>query len=88
MQSGQIVYQGTSKKAKNILIRYIQQGDAEVMMEYINTLSQEQTFIRFQGETLSLEEEQQFGFVEYGMLPKGILYKGAYEDYVYLYKNI
>jgi RimJ/RimL family protein N-acetyltransferase len=184
MHQGEIVYQGTSKKGKNLLIRSIQQGDAEQMMEYINTLSQEQTFIRFQGETLSLEEEQKyldgqlkrlerhevvqlltfcdgklignsgidmqdkihshmgvfgisiardyrgegigkllmqcvlqeaikhipslrivvlnafasnpqalgmykkFGFVGFGMLPKGIFYKGEYEDYVYLYKNI
>lgn len=60
MEQGSIVYTGETKKGKTILIRYIQQGDAEQMTEYINTLSQEKTFIRFQGEKVTLEEEQRY----------------------------
>lgn len=35
-------------------------GDTQILLDYINTLSKEKTFIRFQGEQLTLEEEQQF----------------------------
>jgi len=52
-----IVYQGKSKKGTNILIRYPNKKDAGQMMEYINTLSKEKTFITFQGEQIGLDEE-------------------------------
>jgi len=29
-----------------------------------------------------------FGFVEYGSLPKGLLYKGKFEDEVYMYYEV
>lgn len=57
---GKIVFQGKSGKGKKILIRYIQKGDAGKMLDYINTLSKEQTFLRFQGEQLTIEEEERF----------------------------
>ena len=37
---------------KKIYFRYLVATDAEQMWEYINTLSKEQTFIRFQGEKI------------------------------------
>jgi len=40
-----------------VLIRYPKPSDIQAMCDYINSLSQEQTFIRFQGEKISLEEE-------------------------------
>ena len=39
-------------------IRYLAPGDAPALLTYINTLSSEQTFILFQGEQLSLAQEE------------------------------
>jgi len=52
-----IIYQGKTKKGKDVLIRYPQVGDEVEMLSYINQLSQERTFIRYQGEQESLENE-------------------------------
>jgi len=50
MEQGKIAFEGQSKHGKNIVIRYIQKSDAEILCNYINTISQERTFMRFQGE--------------------------------------
>ena len=55
-----IVYQGKSKKGKEVLIRYPQIGDEKEMWRYINELSKEKTFVRFQGEEISLEDEAKY----------------------------
>lgn len=55
-----IVFQGSSSKGKNLIIRYPNNHDAAAMCEYINTLSIERTFIRFQGEQVSLDEEEKY----------------------------
>lgn len=60
MTVGQIVYQGITASGKSLLIRYLDKGDTQILLDYINTLSKEQTFVRFQGEQLTLEEEQKF----------------------------
>jgi len=52
-----IIYAGTTRKAKSIIVRYPIASDAKAMCEYINALSQEQTFIRFQGEEITLQDE-------------------------------
>ncbi|MBI3985096.1 MAG: GNAT family N-acetyltransferase [Candidatus Levybacteria bacterium] len=52
-----IIFQGKSKKGTEIIIRYPNKKDAKQMMDYINTLSKEKTFITFQGEQVTLEEE-------------------------------
>jgi len=57
MKPGKIVFVGQSKQGKNITLRYVEETDAEALCQYINTLSQERTFIRFQGEQVTLEEE-------------------------------
>ncbi|MCC6944264.1 MAG: GNAT family N-acetyltransferase [Thermomicrobiales bacterium] len=41
-----------------VVIRYPQEGDAPGLLEFINRLSEEQTFILFQGEQLTLEQEE------------------------------
>ena len=178
------VFQGKTKKENEYLIRYPQDGDAPAMCGYINELSKEKTFVRFQGEEVLLEDEtkylngqlkkikdkrtvqllvfsdnrlvgisavdlkdkteshegvfgislskdfrgegigktlmrltigeainnlpqlqiitlgifgnntlaismyKNFGFKEYGRLPKGIFYKGKYIDHIYMYKNV
>lgn len=55
-----IIFSGQTKTGKKYFIRYPQEGDMQAMMEYINKLSKEQTFIRYQGEVITSEEETKF----------------------------
>jgi RimJ/RimL family protein N-acetyltransferase len=52
-----IVFEGLSEKGNKIIIGCLTKGDAQICCDYINSLSKEKTFIRFQGEQTSLEEE-------------------------------
>jgi len=52
-----IVYKGTSKSGRKFIVRYPEMSDAEYLLNYINTISREKTFITFQGEQLTLDEE-------------------------------
>ena len=54
---GQIVSTFPTPTA-DVVIRYPRSGDAPALLEYINALSREQTFILFQGEQLTLEQEE------------------------------
>lgn len=60
MLDGKIVFEGTTAKGLNVLLRYPQQGDAQALLDYVNPLSAEQTFILLQGEQLTLEDEQKY----------------------------
>jgi ribosomal protein S18 acetylase RimI-like enzyme len=60
MKLGKIVFKGKTKKGKDIIIRYPTQKDVSVMRNYINILSKERTFIRFQGEQISFKEEKKY----------------------------
>ncbi len=60
MKPGKIVFIGKSKQGKTITFRYIEDTDAGTLCQYINTLSQERTFIRFQGEQMTLGEEIEY----------------------------
>lgn len=55
-----IVFKGNSDKGKEMVIRYPTVEDLKKMWEYINEISKEKTFIRFQGEEVSLEGEEKF----------------------------
>ena len=55
-----IVFQGKTQTGKDIIIRYPEVFDLENMLNYINELSDEKTFIRYQGEHETLESEQKF----------------------------
>jgi RimJ/RimL family protein N-acetyltransferase len=55
-----IVYRGKTKTGKEIVVRYPEKDDVAEMMRYINDLSKEKTFIRFQGEQTSFEEESKY----------------------------
>ena len=57
---GKIVYQGKSKKGTEIIIRYPEPTDTQAMTDYINTLSDERTFITYQGEHETLESETKY----------------------------
>ncbi|OGH18336.1 MAG: hypothetical protein A3F31_02995 [Candidatus Levybacteria bacterium RIFCSPHIGHO2_12_FULL_38_12] len=56
---GNIVFEGKTESGLSILIRYPTVEDAQVMRDYINELSKEQTFIAFYGKQFSLAEEQE-----------------------------
>ncbi len=55
-----IVYSGKTKKGLEIVIRYPQKGDEKEMWRYINELSKEKTFVRFQGEEILFDEESKY----------------------------
>jgi ribosomal protein S18 acetylase RimI-like enzyme len=55
-----IVYQGKTKTGKDIIIRYPQLGDEAELLNFINKLSDEKTFITYQGEHETLESEAKF----------------------------
>lgn len=57
---GKIVYKGKTKKGKDIIIRYPVKTDLKEMWRYINKLSKEKTFVRYQGEEITLKEEKKF----------------------------
>lgn len=57
---GKVVFEGSSSKGSKIIIRYPAKDDVGQMRDYINTLSKEQTFIRFQGEKVSLGHETKY----------------------------
>src|SRR3990167_919713 len=57
---GKVVFEGLSDKGNKIIIRYPIKDDAEQMRDYLNTLSKEQTFIRFQGEQVTLGHERKY----------------------------
>ena len=60
MKPGTVVYKGKTAKGRDILIRYPLISDGKAMMDYINTLSREQTFILFQGEQNTLQQEMKY----------------------------
>ena len=60
MEQGTIVLEGRSRQGKSLLIRSLQHNDAEALCRYINALSSERTFVRFQGEQVSLEGERAY----------------------------
>jgi RimJ/RimL family protein N-acetyltransferase len=60
MKPGEIVFKNKTIKGNKILIRYPTKRDVHILRNYINILSKEQTFIMFQGEQVSLEEEIEY----------------------------
>lgn len=57
MKSGEIILRKRLSDQEELVIRYPVKEDAKILCDYMNTLSKEKTFITFQGEILSLEEE-------------------------------
>lgn len=60
MQPGQIIFGGKTSKRIPITIRYPKTDDLQDLLNYINTLSRERTYITFQGEQVTKEEEKKF----------------------------
>ncbi len=57
---GKIIFNGKTNGGVVFSIRYPREDDASLMCDYINILSKEKTFIRFQGEKISFEEEKKY----------------------------
>lgn len=55
-----IVYQGKIKTGKEIIIRYPEISDLEEMLRFINTISDENTFLSYQGEHETLKSEEKY----------------------------
>jgi len=55
-----IVYQGKTRTGKEIIIRYPENSDVGEMLNFINKLSDEKTFITYQGEHETLESEKKY----------------------------
>jgi RimJ/RimL family protein N-acetyltransferase len=55
-----IVFQGKTDKGIDVLIRYPEISDAQKSVDYINALSEERTYVTYQGEQETLESEIKF----------------------------
>jgi RimJ/RimL family protein N-acetyltransferase len=55
-----IIYSGSSSKGREYIIRYVEAGDVAELHRFINEISAERTFISFQGEEISMEEEEKY----------------------------
>lgn len=55
---GTVVHEFVSKKGREITFRFVLESDAPLLLDYINTLSKEDTFIRLSGEQYTLVQEQ------------------------------
>lgn len=54
------IFDGQMKDGKKYIVRYAEIGDTQDMCKYMNTISQEQTYIRFQGEEITPKEECEY----------------------------
>ena len=59
-ENNSVVKMFTTKKGQRAIIRYPILNDLEKMTAYINALSQEDTYVTFSGEQLTLNEEKEF----------------------------
>lgn len=55
-----IIYKTNLSSGEEIIFRYPTSEDVQVLLDYINTLSNEQTYIRFQGEKQTFEQEKEY----------------------------
>jgi ribosomal protein S18 acetylase RimI-like enzyme len=60
IEEGKVVFEGKTAKGLDIVLRYPKSGDAPVLLDFINALSSEQTYILFQGEKQTLEDEERY----------------------------
>lgn len=60
MEPKRVIFEGKSNSGKPIVIRYPAKEDLKSAWEYINEISKEQTFVLFQGEKITLENEEKW----------------------------
>ena len=65
MIEGATIFQGDCNGAE-IVIRHVRRDDVELLLNFINIISKEKSYILFQGEQMSLEEESRYieGFIK------------------------
>jgi len=81
MKENQSIGSFTTEKGSKVIVRAVSRSDSEKLRSFINELSREKTYIRFQGEEMSREAEQTYidGFVdsmEKGKALKLLAFKG------------
>ena len=54
---GKVIFEGKSKNGTPYIVRYPTISDVQKMCDYVNVISQERTFLTFQGEIIGLEYE-------------------------------
>lgn len=57
---GQVVFKGKTENNTEILVRYPNEKDVESIHKFINSLSAERTYVRTQGEVITLDQEKQY----------------------------
>lgn len=60
MQEGKIIGKFKSKSGKNVLIRALKRDDVAILLEHINRLSLEDTYLLVSGEKLTHLQEERF----------------------------
>lgn len=60
MEPGQGIFTGKTTKRIPVTLRYPAENDLVDLLNYINTLSREKTFVSFQGEQQTLKEEKKY----------------------------
>jgi ribosomal protein S18 acetylase RimI-like enzyme len=70
MNPGKVVFDGKTEKGLKVLIRYPKESDLSELHRYINELSKEHTFIRYQGNEVSLEDESKYLAIYFEQLKK------------------
>ncbi len=60
MRNPKVVYKDKFGSNLSLVIRYPRSGDAKTMCDYINKLSKEKTYITYQGEKITLKEEEEY----------------------------
>lgn len=55
-----VAHEGTTTDGREYVLRYPMLDDVDSATEYVNRLSQERTFVTYQGETVTREEEVRF----------------------------
>jgi RimJ/RimL family protein N-acetyltransferase len=60
MNEEKIIKTFTTKSGAQAIIRSMERTDASAACRFINTISQENTFVQFAGEHISLEDEQRY----------------------------
>jgi RimJ/RimL family protein N-acetyltransferase len=73
---GEVVKVFTDKQGEEVILRHPEWTDLDDLLEYINELSKEQTFINFCGEEITRDQEIEF--------LKGVLEKSEKQQAVYL----
>ncbi|MDQ3008947.1 MAG: GNAT family N-acetyltransferase [bacterium] len=60
IETGAVITTFTTKNGSTATLRYPSLSDAPALLEFINTVSQEDSFIRFSGEQQTLQEEEEY----------------------------